>query len=72
MGENMITYDKLWETLKIKGLKKQDLVDKYDFSKGLMDNLKHNRSITMVTLNDICTKLDITPEDVITFYNDKK
>ena len=68
----MITYDKLWETLKAKGLKKQDLVDKYDFSKGLMDNLKHNRSITMVTLNDICTKLDINPEDVITFYNDKK
>ena len=72
MGENMITYDKLWETLKTKGLKKQDLFDKYDFSKGLMDNLKHNRSITMVTLNDICTKLDINPEDVITFYNDKK
>lgn len=66
----MITYEKLWETLKEKGLKKQDLVDKYEFSKGLIDNLNHNRSITMLTLNDICTKLRITPDEVLTYKED--
>lgn len=66
----MITYDNLWKSLKDKGLKKQDLVERFEFSKGLIDNLNHNRSITMVTLNDICIKLDLTPEQVITYTKD--
>ncbi len=66
----MITYDELWKTLKKKGLKKQHLVDDFGFSKGLMDNLNHNRSITMYTLNEICQKLDISPENVITYTKD--
>lgn len=66
----MITYDILWVSIKKKGLKKQDLVEKYEFSKGLMDNLKHNRSITMTTLNDICNKLDLQPNQVFEYTKD--
>lgn len=68
----MITYDNLWQSLKEKGLKKQDLVDKYEFSKGLIDNLNHNRSITIYTLNEICEKLDLTPAQVLTYSKEKK
>lgn len=71
LGGSMITYEKLWQTLKERGLKKQELVDKYEFSKGLIDNLNHNRSITMLTLNDICFKLNIKPDDVITYIKDE-
>ena len=63
----MISYKRLWKTLKAKGLNKQYLVDELGFSKGLMDNLLHNRSITMNTLNDICEKLNITPDQVIEY-----
>lgn len=67
----MITYDKLWDTLDKLGVKKQDLVDELGFSKGMIDNLNHNRSITMTTLDDICRKLKIEPIDVLTYvYNE--
>lgn len=67
----MITYDKLWDTLDKLGVKKQDLVDELGFSKGMIDNLNHNRSITMNTLDDICRKLKIEPIDVLTYvYNE--
>lgn len=63
----MITYDELWKTLANKNLKKQDLVDKYNFSKGLIDNLNHNRNITTRTIDDICQKLNITPDQILTY-----
>ena len=66
----MITYDNLWQTLNDRGIKKQELVDKYNFSKGMIDNLNHNRSITMYTLNEICRILDLTPDQVITYTKD--
>ena len=66
----MITYDNLWQTLNDRGIKKQELVDKYNFSKGMIDNLNHNRSITIYTLNEICRILDLTPDQVITYTQD--
>ena len=66
----MITYDNLWQTLNDRGIKKQELVDKYNFSKGMIDNLNHNRSITIYTLYEICRILDLTPDQVITYTKD--
>ena len=66
----MITYDNLWQTLNDRGIKKQELVDKYNFSKGMIDNLNHNRSITIYTLNEICRILDLTPDQVIAYTKD--
>ena len=66
----MITYDNLWQTLNDRGIKKQELVDKYNLSKGMIDNLNQNRSITMYTLNEICRILDLTPDQVITYTKD--
>lgn len=66
----MITYDNLWQTLNDRGLKNQELVDKYNFSKVMIDNLNHNRSITIYTLNEICRILDLTPDQLITYTKD--
>ena len=67
----MITYGPLWETLKKKKLSTYALIKDYAFSKGTLDALKHNRSITMATLNDICNLLDCKPEDVIAYTPDE-
>ena len=48
----MITYEPLWKTLKRKGISQYDLLTKHRMSRGTLDNLKHNRSITINTLND--------------------
>lgn len=63
----MITFNPLWETLKKKGISQYDLITKYGMSRGTLDNLRHNRSITLVTLNDICIMLDCDIVDVIEY-----
>lgn len=67
----MIKYDPFWNTLEEKGISTYMLINEYNFSKGLIDNLKHNRSITITTLNDICDKLDIDIDSVL-LYTKKK
>ena len=68
----MITFDPLWETMKKKGVTTYTLITKYSFSKGSLDALKHNRSITLATLNDIFSILDCAVEEVILYTPDKK
>lgn len=65
--EDMITFEPFWETLRRKGISQYDLVHKYCMSRGMLDNLKHNRSITLNTLNDLCIIYDCSITDVITF-----
>lgn len=66
----MISYEPLWETLRKKNISTYMLISRYSFSKGTLDALKHNRSITMNTLNDICNLLGCSPEDVIRYSPD--
>ena len=56
----MITFEPLWKTLKDKNISQYDLIEHYHMSRGTLDNLKHNRSITLNTLNDLCNKLPIS------------
>jgi len=63
----MITYDPLWKTLQPKGIFQYDLIYKYQMSRGMLDNLWHNRSITINTLNDLCTPLEYDVTDIILY-----
>lgn len=65
--DDMITFEPFWETLKRKGISQYDLIHKYCMSRGMLDNLKHNRSITLNTLNDLCITYDCGITDVIGF-----
>lgn len=67
----MITYAPLWETLKRKQISTYSLIKDHSFSKGTLDALKHDRNITMATLNDICNLLNCTPDDVIAYTPDQ-
>ena len=49
----LITFDPLWETMRKKGVTTYTLITRYSFSKGTLDALKHNRSITLATLKAI-------------------
>lgn len=66
----MITFDPLWKTLKKKNITQYDLVEHYKMSRGMLDNLKHNRSITLNTLNDLCIQFDCDIADVIEFHKE--
>lgn len=56
----MISYEPLWETLKERNISIYKLINTYHISRGTIDNLKHDRSITMSSLNQLMTTLQIT------------
>ena len=63
----MISYAPLWETMKRKGVSTYTLIKHYNFSKGTLDSLKHNRNISTATLNDICRILSCRVEEVLRY-----
>ena len=67
----MISYDPFYRTLKAQGLSTYKLINQYGISRSLLDRLRHNRPISTVTLNDLCTILHCRVEDVLEFVEDK-
>ena len=67
----MISYDPLWKTLQDKGITSYKLLNDYHLSRGMLDNLKHNRSITMNTLNQLCNLLECDVIDIIQYQRDE-
>jgi len=68
----LISYDPLWQTMKSKGITTYALIKQHKFSKGTLDSLKQNRSITMTTLNDLCRIFECSVEDIIRYIPDEK
>ena len=56
----MISYTPLFETLRNRNISIYKLINTYGISRGMIDNLKHDRSITMASLNQLMNTLEIT------------
>lgn len=67
----MITYEPFYRTLKQKGISTYKLITEYKVSRSLLDRLKHNKPISTVTLNDLCTILDCNVEDILSYKKEK-
>lgn len=67
----MISYKPLYRTMKKKGITTYKLINQYGVSRSLIDRLKHNKPISTVTLNDLCTFLDCRVEDILLFEKDE-
>ena len=65
----MLDYSPLWDTLKRQGKSQYALING-GIDKRTMDQLRHNRNITALTLEKICGILSCTPNDVLTFTED--
>lgn len=66
----MISYEPLWNTMKDRNITTYTLIYKEGFSPQIINNLRHNKSITMHTLQKLCKILDCTPNDVVEFIGD--
>ena len=66
----MISYEPFYNTLKNKGISTYKLINQYGISRSLLDRLKHNKPISTVTLNDLCTILSCRVEDVLVYIPD--
>ena len=66
----MISYEPFFHTLKEKNLTTYRLIRYYGVSRSLIDRLKHNRPLSTVTINDLCTMLECPVQDILEYYPD--
>lgn len=62
----MIDYSPLWITMKKRNISQYDLINN-GLDKRTLDQLRHNRNITVLTLEKLCIILQCTPNDVLKF-----
>ena len=66
----MISYDPLWKTMESKNITTYTLIYKHGINSRTINNLKHNKGITVYTIERLCDILDCTPNDILTFTKD--
>ncbi|MBO7273854.1 MAG: helix-turn-helix transcriptional regulator [Clostridia bacterium] len=66
----MISYAPLYKTLAKKGISTYKLIQEFKVSRSLIDRLKHNKPITTVTINDLCSYLNCNVEDILEYIED--
>ena len=54
----MIKFDRLWETMKQKGISQYNIIQDYGVDKAQLHRLRHNMVIKTVTINNLCCILN--------------
>lgn len=65
----MVSYAPLWRTLAEREETTYTLIAKYGVNPRTINNLKHNRGITVYTLEKLCGILHCTPNDILEFVD---
>lgn len=60
----MIVYDKLWDTLKEKGISQYKLIHEYGISPAQITRLKRNNNVSTHTLDVLCTILNCSLTEI--------
>lgn len=60
----MIVYDRLWETMKKKGVSQYSLIKDYHVNEAQLHRLRKNMVIKTITLDRLCEILDCEVEDI--------
>lgn len=63
----LIDYEPLWKTMDAKGITTYALINKHGVSSRTVNNLKHNKSITLYTMEKLCEILNCQPNDIVKF-----
>ena len=67
---NMISYDKLWTTMKDKGITQYALIKIYHISPAQITRLKRNESVSTHTIDMFCKILHCRVEDVMEYIEE--
>lgn len=65
----MIDYSPMWRTMKARGVSQYKLLQE-GIDSRTMDSLRHDRNITMLTLEKLCKIIGCTPNDIVQFSED--
>ncbi|MBQ2946217.1 MAG: helix-turn-helix transcriptional regulator [Clostridia bacterium] len=66
----MITFDKLWKTMKEKGVSTYYLREKSGIDSKTVRRLKANENIETKTLDKLCAALNCKIEDIMEYVED--
>lgn len=61
----MIKYDRLWETMKRKGVTQYDLYTHHNINRSLLDRLRNNKNVEINTIDRLCNILGCRVEDIM-------
>ena len=68
----MISYEKLWETMRARGVTQYALIHPHHVSPAQITRLKRNESVSTHTIEVFCTILSCRVEDIMTFIPDSE
>ena len=66
----MITYDRLWQTMKQQGVSQYDLYTHYDVNRSQLNRLRHNENVEINTIDKLCNILQCRVEDIMEHFPD--
>lgn len=67
----MIKYDRLWETMKKRGISQYDLYEHYNINRSLLDRFRKNKNIEIYTIDRMCSVLNCEIEDIVEHVPDE-
>ncbi len=67
----MISYEKLWETMKNKGVSQYTLIKKYGVSPGQITRMKRNESVSTHTIEMFCRILDCDVGEIMEYIREE-
>lgn len=66
----MIKYDRLWQTMKEKGITQYDLYTHYNINRSQLDRLRKNNNVQVNTIDKLCNILHCGVEDIMEHFED--
>ena len=66
----MITYDRLWQTMKQQGVSQYDLYTHYNVNRSQLNRLRHNENVEVNTIDKLCNSLQCRVEDIMEHFPD--
>jgi len=66
----MISYEKLWQTMKDKGITQYALIKQYGISPAQITRLKRNESVSTHTIEIFCRILKCQVDDIMEYIED--
>ena len=67
----MISYQKLWDVMKKRGISQYALIKQYHISPGQITRIKRNESISTHTIEMFCKILDCQPGDIMEYIKEE-
>lgn len=66
----MIVYDKLWQTMREKGITQYSLIKQHKISPAQITRLKRNESVSTHTIDMFCKILGCTVSDIMEYVEE--